>query len=190
MTIIFQWVVRSRPSRCFTQVWLGWRVGLCKGLTTHAKCKGISSHSAFFISNPQLTRHYKIQWLIRILLKIQQALFYGCADWKRKDFWIFLRRTCLHLVSGWLRKFLCVSDLGWFHNGPCRIAWIPSEQVSLDLFTPDSSVDFIALTLAPLFSLSWKTYSVLLELNSIPTIFRYNVLNVCAPVETLCDTWI
>lgn len=54
----------------------------------------------------------------------------------------------------------------------------------------DNTVDFMALILTTLLSLSWKTYSVLLESNNLPSTFCYGVLNVCAPVETLYDTWI
>lgn len=53
----------------------------------------------------------------------------------------------------------------------------------------DSSVDFTALTLAMLLTL-WqeKPDSVLLKSNNVPFTFCYDVLNVCAAVETLCDT--
>lgn len=54
----------------------------------------------------------------------------------------------------------------------------------------DNSVDFTALTLIPLLSLLQKSDFVLLESNNIPSTFCYGVLNVSAPVETLCDTWI
>lgn len=91
------------------------------------------------------------------------------------------------LFQWWLIKFLCASGLGWFHNGLFSIAWVLSEQVSVDLFTIDNTVDFITLTLATLLSLSQKTYSVLLEWKKIPSVFCSDaLLCVCFGRNILC----
>lgn len=120
MMVIFRLMVHSRSSRCLTQ-----KSGLAdqwvcaEDLELMLSMGNFFPDSALLVSDLQLTRNYKTQWVIRISLKICQAPFYGFADQKHKDFWIFITRTCLHFISVMTNKvFICLRSWDDFILGP------------------------------------------------------------------------